>query len=115
MDAVRALVRGQDKLAGVRENGRGNLSGHYECSLWRLRRACSSAGLGPAMISGSEATARSQPVRSLAAAAETPGNNPVTVNSNVTGSGSRTPRSVMIFLGPAPVSPSRLRSPGPDP
>src|SRR5580658_3404223 len=36
-------------------------------------------------------------------------------DSNVTGSGSRTPRSVMIFCGPAPVSPSRSRSPGPDP
>ena len=74
------------------------------------RSASSSAGVGAAMISGSAAMARSQPVRSLAAEADTPGYRPVRVNSSVSGSGSRTPRSVMIFLGPAPVSPSRSRS-----
>ena len=67
------------------------------------------------MISGSVAMARSQPVRSFATETDTPGYSPVRVNSSVSGSGSRTPRSVMIFLGPAPVSPSRSRSVRPDP
>ena len=39
------------------------------------------------MISGSAAIARSQPVRSLAAEAGTPGYRPVRVNSSVSGSG----------------------------
>src|SRR6266566_925060 len=116
----RTLVRRQNQPTVLRGQGRRYVSGgHYwwllACVPWKRRSASSSAGVGAAMISGSAAMARSQPVRSLAAEADTPGYRPVRVNSSVSGSGSRTPRSVMIFLGPAPVSPSRSRSVRPDP
>src|SRR3984885_4819440 len=82
---------------------------------WSFRRADNSDADGAPITSRASETARSHPVRARTSATDTPGYTPVRVSSQVAGSGSRTPRSVMTFRGPAPASPRRSRDPGPSP
>src|SRR5215468_6199697 len=117
VDTGRALITGNHEPGA----GRCRVNCHYRAPsppgvmACKARNAESSAGEGASITSTLPETARSHPVAPFASSGVTPGYTPVRVSSQVTGSGSSTPRSVMTLRGPAPVRPSRSRSPRPVP
>src|SRR5215813_3166538 len=115
-DTGRALVAGNDEPgAGRRVNCHQRAPSEPGVMAWSARSAESSAAEGGSSTSRLPEILRSHPVPAFASSGETPGYTPVRVSSLVAGSGSSTPRSVMTLRGPAPVRPSRSRSPWPAP